>query len=236
MAELTAEEACNTLHVASGSNVWHLLPLSSKSDVTRWFDWLRDRIATETAAAKDAEIARLKAELDDEAACVREVIRDDLREALKRDDVELDWLIDHVRSLRESLDTWGKKTQWVQDRRDWGFPAFGMHRADVMRRRIEELELAATQVKPVAKPKPRRTGGQKVRDWLENHAGHLDHRINDEAFEAFAKDHGIDDDPEPPTDGELLEKAYDEAATNAEWAAVAAEFLRLRAERDGGEV
>lgn len=104
---------------------------------------------------------------------------------------------------------------------------------DTLAARVKELEAATA--KPA--PKPRHTGGQKVRDWLENHVGHLDHRINDEAFEAFAKEHGIPDDPEPPSDAELMRRASEasDGSTSAYWSQCAAEFLRLLAERDGGE-
>lgn len=41
---------------------------------------------------------------------------------------------------KPALNEWLEKTEWVQKRRDWPFPPYGMHRADVMRRYIEHLE------------------------------------------------------------------------------------------------
>lgn len=48
-------------------------------------------------------------------------------------------------SAREWLD----KTEWVQQREDWPFPALGMHRADVMKKYIEHLEAQAQPAEPV---------------------------------------------------------------------------------------
>lgn len=107
-----------------------------------------------------------------------------------------------------------------------------------------ELEVArlkadlATARRAKPEPTPRRTGGQKLHDSMRERVDWRPWRDCGEQhhadMEAVAKEHGIPDDPEPPSDGELLEKAHDEAATNAEWGTVAAEFLKLRAERDGG--
>lgn len=300
MAEkLTAEDAWEDLVLdASYLDNWRELTADGKSRVKWWFDWLRDRIATETAAEKDAEIARLTKDRDtwkanhDEMVARNKLLRDrpDItpeqyaqragwHNKLREKDAE-------IARLKAQLAEWRDKTKWVQDRREWGFAAAGMHYADIMRRKIETLEAtAATPVacgpgrtndeiwdgldrmnhslkwsvlytasredldrfaeavraderarlaKPSPTPKPRRTGGQKVYearwprfDWKRS--------VDPEQWEAAAQTLGIPDDPQTPTDGELLEKAHDEAATNADWAAVAAEFLRLRAERDGGE-
>ncbi|HEX4918608.1 MAG TPA: hypothetical protein VFV43_11970, partial [Limnobacter sp.] len=35
---------------------------------------------------------------------------------------------------------WLDKTEWVQERGEWPFPALGMHRADVIKKYIEHLE------------------------------------------------------------------------------------------------
>ncbi|WP_341237887.1 hypothetical protein [uncultured Limnobacter sp.] len=36
---------------------------------------------------------------------------------------------------------WHNKTEWVQEKKDWPFNALGMHRADVMKKYIEHLEM-----------------------------------------------------------------------------------------------
>lgn len=39
-----------------------------------------------------------------------------------------------------AIDQWFEKTDWVQEKKDWPFPALGMHRADVMTKYIKHLE------------------------------------------------------------------------------------------------
>ena len=97
----------------------------------------------------------------------------------------------------------------------------------------QRMRCASGSAKPA--PKPRRTGGQKV--FNARWPGHNWPPIlpsDREGWEIAAKELGIPDDPEPPSDGELMEKAHNTTSPNAEWSTVAAEFLRLRAERDGG--
>ena len=128
------------------------------ADASRWFRWLRDRIATETAAERDAEIARLKAEL-----------------------------------------------------------------------------AAARTAKPAPKPKPRRTGGQKLFEaryaswaWPPSINGER------EQWEAAARTLGIPDDPEPPSDGELMRQCVD--AWRSDYGRMVVAFDAMRAERDGARV
>ncbi len=95
----------------------------------------------------------------------------------------------------------------------------------------------ARLAKPVATPKVRRTGGQKLHDSLQqrfswrlwNECGEK-HRAD---LEEVAHQHGILDDPKLPTDGELMMWAYHDAQDGTDWSVIAADFLRRRAERDG---
>lgn len=245
MAErLTAKEACDECAVMG---YWYeALDCGKRLAFDRWFDWMRARIATETADEKDAEIARLKADRDravnslgDEVTGRRNAGQEVLR--LKGEVVRLKAELSAATQAKPVACGPGRTNGEIWDGLDrnehtgnWRVrTANSQADLDAFAEAVRADERARI-AKPVATPKPRRTGGQKVRDWLENHIGHLDHRINDEAFEAFAKEHGIPDDPAPPTDGELMMKAYDAAPVGTDWGTVAAEFLRLRSERDRG--
>lgn len=83
-----------------------------------------------------------------------------------------------------------------------------------------------------------KTAGQVAFEDFQAAAGNVltwKQATNQAAWEAFAAKHNIQPIVEnvpdaPPTDGELMEKAYH---TTTNWPRAAAEFLRLRAERDG---
>ncbi len=53
--------------------------------------------------------------------------------------------IESVKIYKIALDEWFDKTKWVQEKKDWPFPFLGMHRADVMKKYIEHLELKLAQ-------------------------------------------------------------------------------------------
>lgn len=52
--------------------------------------------------------------------------------------------LERLAQFEAAYHEWSKKTEWVQERTDWPFPALGKHRADVMRLYIEHLEKSAT--------------------------------------------------------------------------------------------
>ena len=217
----TAREAWNLLPHGLNTRVpYSDLPESDKDRFDRWFARIESRIAAE----KDAEIARLE-------------------------------------RFEVAFNEWSDKTDWVQEKNDWEFPTLGMHRADVMRKeilrleselgkmdaeitqlkaRIAELERTATP----GQPKPRKTAGEKLCDSIARHTG-CDYRWEDRSdrnklqLEAAAAELGLTDDPEPPSDGELLEQAWLHSRSDNgrcvthDWDASAAEFRRSLAERDG---
>lgn len=133
---------------------------------------------------------------------------------------------------------------WLQDRiaadvRDEINPQLEKARRerDEARAELKRLRLLSAP----APPKPRRTGGEKLyrslatefkwrTQWRE-----IATRTKD-SYERVAKSRGIPDDPEPPSDGELMRQASDATPGTADyWGEMAERFLRLRAERDGGE-
>jgi len=52
--------------------------------------------------------------------------------------VTLNEVADHIEMLEKAIAEWLDKTEWVQKSSDW--QELGMHRADVLKRRIEQLE------------------------------------------------------------------------------------------------
>lgn len=217
----TAREAWNLLPHGLNTRVpYSDLPESDKDRFYRWYAELEKRIAAE----KDAEIARLE-------------------------------------RFEVAFNEWSDKTDWVQEKNDWEFPTLGMHRADVMRKeilrleselgkmdaeitqlkaRIAELERTATP----GQPKTRKTAGEKLCDVLLAHGANgtgwkSRHEENQRALQAAAIELGLTDDPEPPSDGELLEQAWLHSRSDNgrcvthDWDASAAEFRRSLAERDG---
>jgi hypothetical protein len=110
--------------------------------------------------------------------------------------------------------------------------------------RCQELQAELDRLKPKP-PKPRKTAGEKLasalvaRVPLSRHWSEMDddHRRR---VQAAAVSLGLMDDPEPPSDGLLLKRACekhrhpDDSCETSNWGFAAAEFLRLRAERDGG--
>ena len=67
----------------------------------------------------------------------------------------LDSLKEHSADCREhplyqfklAYGQWQEKTEWVQEKSYWAFPALGLHRADVMRLEIERLTKLLEQTK-----------------------------------------------------------------------------------------
>lgn len=219
--KLTAEKAWNDLPgLLNTSVLYNGLNDKSKSRIDQWFADVESRIASE----KDAEIERLE-------------------------------------RFEVAFNEWSDKTDWVQEKNDWEFPTLGMHRADVMRKeilrleselgkmdaeitqlkaRIAELERTATP----GQPKTRKTAGEKLCDVLLAHGANgtgwkSRHEENQRALQAAAIELGLTDDPEPPSDGELLEQAWLHSRSDNgrcvthDWDASAAEFRRSLAERDG---
>ena len=108
-----------------------------------------------------------------------------------------------------------------------------------LKARIAELERTAS----TSPPKPRRTAGQKLCDalvkigqsfsWAE-----YDDK-NKERMQSAAIELGLTDDPNPPSDGELLKIAFTKSFGGTFWTDVATEdvaneFRKLLAEREGG--
>lgn len=47
--------------------------------------------------------------------------------------------IERLQQFEIAYNVWMEKTEWVQDKTDWAFPALGLHRADVMTKEINRL-------------------------------------------------------------------------------------------------
>lgn len=65
---------------------------------------------------------------------------------------------------RECCEDWLKRTDWVQERKDWPFPALGMHRVDVMTQYIQHLEaLVKSHPAPAVAQEPEVFPGDALR-------------------------------------------------------------------------
>lgn len=56
---------------------------------------------------------------------------------------EVEWL----KQFETAYRIWQDKTEWVQEKTDWSFPALGMHRADVMRKEIDRLKQTISSIR-----------------------------------------------------------------------------------------
>lgn len=199
ISKLTVEEAWNTLPVGLGTNDAYVsLGKNDQRRLDPWFEEIRYSIAAEIAAERDAEIADLRFRLDEARQGISKVSNDrhELSVALTVKDAE-------IARLQAELDR--------------------------------------------QKPKPRKTAGEKLTELLKSYGvlffewNHLvpeeRKRLDDAA--AATESPLLIDDPEPPSDGELFERACLHTrrdggkAITHDWSESAAKFLRLRAERDG---
>lgn len=243
--KLTAKEACDECALIE---YWYeSLDCNQRPAFDRWFGWLRERIADEVQAEIDLLVTKANRERD-EARKELETLRAELQSSRRllnaanetialRDEI-VDGLSDKTTALQWERDNLAARVKELEADRDRAVDslceeATGRLDAEKEVARLK-AELEATTAKPA--PKPRRTGGQKVRESLEYHAGHSGHDISDEAFALFAMEWGIPDEPEPPSDGELMRRAYGNGYLRDGdlWVGIADEFLKLRAERDGG--
>lgn len=246
--KLTAEEAFNRVPDLCRRDRYQDYLSGGQVQIDTWFAWLCGRIGAEVHCELGPQLAKAKQERDE---AQRELKK--LRTELTQSSEECGRLTAQIAlhqhagrcdklgrdQLKKERDNLAARVKELEDTNKKAVnslceEATGRLDAEKEVARLK-AELEASSAKPA--PKPRRTGGQKVREALEYHAGHSDHNISDEAFEKVACEWAIPDDPDPPSDGELMRKASEasDGSTSAYWSQCAAEFLRLLAERDGGE-
>lgn len=185
------------------------------------------------ATKKDAEIAELKTLLEErkkiadeaiEAASLAQERAERWQNARDAKDLE-------IMRLKDQLDNLTFDTYTQKQARELAETTVAK-----LRSKVDELNAELDSLKPKP-PRPRKAAWEKLRDALENHAGHSDFSVQGKHWQSAALELGLTDDPEPPSDGELLRQVMMSGRVTEmhnHWDTLAAEFLRRLAENKGG--